>query len=427
MKPEDNPGMKAKTPEPPKPDAAKPEPKEPDAATPVAASVEQTPAKPEETPAKPSKAKKDADVEGSIERGFERIAEKLKPQPTAPPKPQEPENGLSAKDKSKLAVFKEMAKSNPELATLPGQFEAFVKAEKEYVAKWTAENPGKKFDPSSEDHAEFYDEHEPQYDPDEYVDAKASMIARDTVDNRLKADREKAEQAARAASIDQRGAEMAKESADELASAVAGEGVTLKKLEKEDPFAFREVKRASKEMATLAKETVRLFSPDSTAHFDPNNPVHQVLFNRLIAYESEIQQLDPEDRVKVGPNGRPLQFATLEDFQGMSASQQAKHWTLAMEPAAMKSLLVRDLAAEVNKEISAAEKAAEARIGKRSAQKPTTPPATPSSAATKTTDSKPLSSPPSVTAGDRTVTPIPPATATIEDRLAWVANAGRRV
>jgi len=425
MKPEENPGVKAKTPEPAKaPADTKPaDPAKPAAETVPASDPAAKPADPEPpapAPAKPAKTKKEPDVEGAVERGFDRIADKLKQQPAQPaPKPAESESALTAKDKSKLAVFKEMAKSNPELATLPGQFEAFVKAEKDYVAKWTAENPGKKFDPTADDHSEFYDEHEPQYDPDEYVEAKASMIARDTVDSRLKADREKSEQAARTASIEQRGVALAKESADELAAAVAGEGITLKKLEAEDPFAFREVKRASEEMATIAKEAVRLFSPDSTTPLDPKNPVHGVLFNRLLAYEGEIQRLEPEDRVKAGPNGRPLQFATLADFQEMSAAQQAKHWTLAMEPVAMKSLLVRDLAAEVNKEISAAEKAAEARLGKKSVQKP---PVSPATTAAKPADTKP----PSITAGDRIVTPIPPAAATAEDRLAWVARAGMR-
>lgn len=99
-----------------------------------------------------------------------------------PPAEQEKpiEERLSAEEKKQFVVYKELEQLDP--TRYKGVTEKYLKSLNEisdYVKTWTKENTGVKFNPDDPEHNEFFERVEPEVDEDDWVDAKASLRARD--------------------------------------------------------------------------------------------------------------------------------------------------------------------------------------------------------------------------------------------------------
>jgi hypothetical protein len=375
----------------------------------------------EEKPKKPRKQRvepedEDDDVVDRIEKGFDKVAKKLEKQ--APKEEKADPNGLSKRDADKLRVFEEMAKEKgDEYGDLPAQFKSFVAKEAKYKAAWEKKNPGETFNP--DDHEEFYDQNSPQYEDDDYVDTRAELKASEAFERKQKAQDEKAAKREREAQFEKSAKEAVSDVGDALATALKGEKTDLKSLASEDPVQAKYVREAQGELETLVEELFKVFTPEQNSkRFDENNKAHSVLYTQLQSYEDGLLQMEPQETMM--GNKR---FTTIERFAKMSPEQQARHWSVFLEPKLVKDYLVQDFSAMVKAKISEDEQLWSQRVSKNGVQSNGKTPA-------KNPDAKPAESKPaakktpapSVSGGDRTTTPITPAKAVDSNPLAAMAN-----
>lgn len=375
----------------------------------------------EEKPKKPRKQRvepedEDDDVVDRIEKGFEKVAKKLEKQ--APKEEKADLNGLSKRDADKLRVFEEMAKEKgDEYGDLPAQFKSFVAKEAKYKAAWEKKNPGETFNP--DDHEEFYDQNSPQYEDDDYVDARAELKASEAFERKQKAQDEKAAKREREAQFEKSAKEAVSDVGDALATALKGEKTDLKALASEDPVQAKYVREAQGELETLVEELFKVFTPEQNSKpFDRSSKVHNALSNQLQSYEDQLLQMEPQETMM--GNKR---FTTIERFAKMSPEQQARHWSVFLEPKLVKDYLVQDFSAMVKAKISEDEQLWSQRVSKNGVQSNGKTPA--KSPDTKPAESKPVAKKtpaPSVSGGDRTATPITPAKAVDSNPLAAMAN-----
>jgi len=75
------------------------------------------------------------------------------------------------------SILQTMAKKWPsEYSSLPTQFLEELTSKKDYRTQWQKDNPGKRFDWKDDEHADFLDSIEVQYDPDDYDEAKLNVL-----------------------------------------------------------------------------------------------------------------------------------------------------------------------------------------------------------------------------------------------------------
>ena len=374
----------------------------------------------EEKPKKPRKQRvdpedEDDDVVDRIEKGFDKVAKKLEKQ--APKEEKADPNGLSKRDADKLRVFEEMAKEKgDEYGDLPAQFKSFVAKEAKYKAAWEKKNPGETFNP--DDHEEFYDQNSPQYEDDDYVDARAELKASEAFERKQKAFEEKMAKREREGNIEKTAKEATADVADALATAMKGEKTSMKSLSSEDPVESEYAKEVQGELETLVGELYKVFGPGDRKPFNEENATHKGLEKRLFHYEGELLQLDPNETM-MGDR----QFTTLARFGKMSPDQKERHWTIFLEPDLVKHYMVHEYSDKVKAKISAHEGAWSQRVSKNGGQSNgKTPVKSPDSKPAESKPSAKKTPAPSVSGGDRTATPIAPAKAVDSNPLAAMAN-----
>jgi hypothetical protein len=405
------------------PKAKEEKPDEPKPKEPVEAKTED---KPKADP-KPKQKDDDDAIAERIEKGFEKVAKRLEKK--VEPKEQEQDreetkpaktSEFTPKDETKLKVFEEMAKINEDYADLPVRFKKFVKAEKEYIAAWQKKNPDEKFDASDDTHAEFYEENEPTFDNDDYIDTRAELKARESYEKLSRSENEKREKAERENRVKQSAEEASKNTADILAKKITGkDDATFKGIEADDEITAKYIKRAEKDLSAVVAEVYKVFSPDSTSRFDPDgNPIHGILQDRLVAYEEHFASMDPEATTKV-ENGRAKAFATLEQFSKMKPADRAKHWTPWLDPALVVDLLSSDMARIVKADIDEDAPAWQKRISKTSGQQGNK---APTGDSPKPAANRVVTTGPTVTGGDRTVPPVDPNVPKTDDPYDRVAK-----
>lgn len=278
------------------------------------------------------------------------VADRLKPKQDAQVSNDtvaEPSSDEDAHTKAVVAVMAE----RPGNAHLVNELEAFYGKEKQYKAAWEKGNPGKKFDPESTDHAEFYDKNEVKFDDKEWDRAEAKLEARTEVRREFerKQQAEKDEQNFRntetAANTTVKGA--VKEMVQAALPEVKDFDGDFNKLAEDDPFAARVLSENAQALDTLITESHRLFTPELRTRPDLNNPVHKVLLHNVYNYENEIAAQPADKQVQ---NGR--KFARLEDFARMSLADQKRHWTLWSQPKEVSDRLKRDFSKNATEQIT---------------------------------------------------------------------------
>lgn len=142
--------------------------------------VEPEPKKKDETP--PPDPKKDEKAKPVPPP----IRDAIKPdQLQAPKQPkQDVPDELTDEDDETIAALARMEKDGKAPVGIVAKTKAFWDAEQKYIAKWTKDNPGHKYDLNDEAHATFYDDHEPAYDERELTKAKRAILE-ETIEQRV--------------------------------------------------------------------------------------------------------------------------------------------------------------------------------------------------------------------------------------------------
>ena len=310
------------------------------------------PAKEEPNPAAGKEVKQEPaalDAAKLAEDVAQRVTREIKkPEPKPAPETASWEAGDS--DAHQLEVLNIMAE-NKKYATVIDDAKVFWAKEKAYKSTWLAEHPGGTFSPDAEEHSAFYDENEPQYDPNDFERAERKLEVRQEA-TRIADEREKSWKAGQAWKELQAKAPAEEsdnikgiltEADPELAKEFNGK---LESIRADDPAAAKTVKRFAESLGVLTTELDKLFTPALEYLADPKNPTHQQILHAVFQYENEYLAKPEADRVQAGRG-----FATLEDFNKMSDSEKARHWTIWTQPELVKSLLRRDFGKAAKAEI----------------------------------------------------------------------------
>lgn len=280
----------------------------------------------------------------------ERVAQRMAPKATES-KPDE----LSPDDKASREVLEFMARENPEYGRLLKQFDAFIPAEKSYRETWQKANPSKTYDPADTEHEDFYSANDP-------IQTEEDQEAFDRASNRLEARKtaetivsEKEQERARQEAVRTVTGKLKSHDAEitsELIRAVDPElgkiDLKKRKLRDEDPLAEAAVRPYLPALAAMTAELVKAFTPGLNYQFRDDNPLHTEIVRSIYGYENELLKLPSEQQL--ADDGRRL--AAIEDYNKMSPAEKAKHWTIWMEPNAVRALLVRDFAAKAREDLT---------------------------------------------------------------------------
>lgn len=153
---------KKETPKPePKKEAADVAPKEKakPAAKPAAAKPIQTP------PAEPPDYDKIAEAAG---RGVAEAMSKKKDEPTK-------ESGFRPKEKQTVEVLERMGKLYPDDAAIAAKYSESIRRTLEYQADWKKKNPGHAFDPEADEHNDFFEKNDVDWDDDHFKEAEDAI------------------------------------------------------------------------------------------------------------------------------------------------------------------------------------------------------------------------------------------------------------
>lgn len=316
---------KEKPDEQPKPEAAKPEGEKP----PEKPVVKKKNAAAKPSPAAP--ALNAEDIAAAVTSGVREVLKKdEKPEPKR-------SDGLSDKEKKKLAVFEQMEKSNPANAGLASRFTESLKKHQEYQKAWEAKNPGKKFDIAEDDHADFVSANDLTWDQDEYIEALTDMkanVATGKVEEKLNGELSKVKNAERARAEAPLIAENQVESAKLFFKELGGDFSELKgakgqlsneaveKLYAENPIYRKVVEPIERDVAAVSGELMKIAR--NHIELTADNPLHRKIVDYISKQEAEFDKL-PDDQ-KVNQHGKI--FTTSDKWEKMTKAQRDRHWVL---------------------------------------------------------------------------------------------------
>lgn len=304
---------------------------------------EEAPAK---TPKKPAPKKDDQDMADRIVAGItdsnEKLLAKMRPTPEVAPA----ENvELDPEDKHQLEVFAAMAQMPGVEPDLPKKFEKFFKLQEAYQDVWEKDNPGKSYDPDADEHADWYEAHQPAYDERKFSRAQTEIAARKIV-----AEKEVENNARHALQT----AISVAESSIESSSEALEEGI---KKQLEDLVGENTIletpgpisKEFQKTVGSLTDKITTasvLMTPGTGIQFDINNPTHKAIQDDVYEFDADIAALDEAEQRKVvstalGKKSRLLgkTFVSMAQYSKLPEADRAKHWSVATEPALVAKLM----------------------------------------------------------------------------------------
>lgn len=275
---------KKKDPEPPAAEEPAPDP----APTPTTAPAPAPTPAPTPEPAKATLQKRKALTAEEIARIAAEAAAAVS-RPTAAPAPAPEAEELPPDIAKKAEIYSELEQLYPEKYK-PGLVKRLAEAAKKelaYCEKWEAENPGRAFDATDEEHADWYAKHYPQIDDEDMTEARLTLKARKLVENNPRV------RAAEEAAIFAKAAPEAAAIAEAVPAAVMSRFVegpmdeaSFKEWETKNPAHATLFKDAAVSSRTLAHEASLLW--DGARRFDEQNPVHQTAAGYLKRFEAEL-------------------------------------------------------------------------------------------------------------------------------------------
>lgn len=281
---------------------------------------------------KPKRTKKSPDAMEIAKVVGETIASKLnQPAPAAPTPPAaDPTANLSEDDRYSYKVLQEMAEAEPDkYKSKPHEFLEYAKEFDKYKTRWEQQNPGQAFDMEADEHADFFEKHEPDFNDADFRRAETRLEYkrihqkdREEFEERIR----KAELKATIPQVQQQAQAIATESANKyLSNVLPKEGdkpVELVKLKEIDPITHDIIIAHQKHLGDMVTEIHKIAELGSD-YFNPNLPIHRGIAEFINAQEAQVRALPAEQQINEGK-----MFATLADFSAMPEKEKARHWTL---------------------------------------------------------------------------------------------------
>jgi len=267
-------------------------------------------------------------------------------------KSESPEDSLQDDYKRDYEIAKHLATIDARYKDAPQKILAEHARVEDYARRWEQANPGKVFDPAGEDHNEFYASIERPWSDDEFVDARADMIAErkaaqkvSKLEEKQKAIEEreaKRELSGAAAQTVNTVAMLLAKNVDETAhELIVKDPQGFAKLQDNDPITADALVEALNALAPRIETAVLVDDPQQRISFDhKNNRDHKEWLDYL--YDKEAQYAgQADDRGRI--------FASRNEFVKLPPAQQARRWYLTADH--LISEMVADKVIEVKDRI----------------------------------------------------------------------------
>lgn len=247
------------------------------------------------------------------------------------------EERLSAEEKKQFVVYKELEQLDP--VRYKGVTEKYLKSLNEiadYVKNWTKETPGVKFNADDPEHNDFFERVEPDVDEDDWVDAKASLRARDIAARAVAPVNERMQQMERDRArtalepfVQQKQAEAVIQLVENFDPAVAAsirkpEG--LKEFNEKDPISASILNNAAEMLGMLAAEVVKLHDPNAGVAYSATNAAHKEIADFIMGQETRISKLAPQDKERDGK-----MFIGRLQYRQLPEEQKLRYWFLEQD------------------------------------------------------------------------------------------------
>lgn len=256
------------------------------------------------------------------------------------------EHGLEDdQDTHTREVVKVMAE-NAKFKDLPARFETFIEREKEYRTQWEKENAGQQYDPSSDDHADFYDRYGIQWPENEFIKAEAKLEVRRELQSAKEADRKEREELARERQRKQSVEDASKSAKQSVIDRLSNDyDLKPEEIESDDKLARLVISNEDRSLRAQVQAIEDIFK--GGAEPDRNNEHHASVFNFINEQEGLMGQLDPSETIRGG-----LRFAPLDKYSSMPTHERARHWTLWSAPDVVRELLTNETAEKTYRQIT---------------------------------------------------------------------------
>jgi hypothetical protein len=404
--------------------------------------------KPEETPAEPEVEKPAAaapviDPDDLADRVADRLRPKPEPKPTPAP---DPLATYSEEDREELRALSILNKNGKYTGRdLVKETTEFWNRETEYMAKWRRENPGKKFNPDDEEHADFYDANQPDIPEkdinDAHITLRAQEIAAKEVDRKIKeemeplrkkiteTEREALEQKVKpviAQAVSQSVAAMAVAAVPEFSEIIKDGRLTQEAVDamnEKDPAAVHAINDEARALRVRVEELERMAQMPNHFRFDERLSVplkggevirpHAEIMDAAHAVEDSILRGPREGRVRDGRQFIPTGVFNAKMDEAQKAGNQAlidrllnNFWIIGPED--IKQAFVARSAEKVKRILEIANARGNRPAGNPAPKTGTTPATKPAEAPAKKASTPP---PSTASASDITDTRIPKAPA----------------
>jgi hypothetical protein len=264
----------------------------------------------------------------------------------AQPKTTAAEDELPSDYRHDYEVAKYLAASNPKYKDAPQAIlNEFARSE-DYARRWEEANPGKAFDPNSEDHDEFYGSLGRPWDEHEFrnaeVDMRAEQIAEKKMGQSSAKLRELEERNARAElapvaaqTINTVAVLLAKHANEAAHDVIVKEG--FPKLQESDPITADALVEALDRLSPRIQTAIFVDDPDQRISFDPKKNRDQAEWLRFL-FDKEAQYAGQQDE-------RGRVFASRTEYVKLPPEQQARRWYLTADH------LISDMVADAVEEV----------------------------------------------------------------------------
>lgn len=248
--------------------------------------------------------------------------------PAAAPDPTE---NLADDDKRDYEVATHLAKIDPRFKDAPQIILNQVQQAEDYASRWENANPGKVFDPTDDEHNEFYASMRRPWSDADFRRAEVKMEARKEAEAMMAEHNQKIagieEDSARmelAPSVDRTFSEvtgtLAKLVGDDVHKVLTTGG--WDELHKQDPITARVLATTLNQMHPFVQAAIQIDDPRQRVRINPQDPVHAQWNQVVHTGEARLAGVQQED-------GRV--FARRADYARMTPAQQRQHWYLTTD------------------------------------------------------------------------------------------------
>lgn len=300
------------------------------------------------------KEKPEVDLEKLVKSTIEATAKSIQPKEPAPKT--EVDDVPAARREEFLAIKRAEEKNASHKGASVTALKVF-KAEQDYITAWEKENPGKKYNPKSDEHDAWYEANMPEW-MEEAAEVGTELAKREAIEKELKESLKK-EYAPLQEKLSKLEMMEVERRVERVAPHQANLGIVaaiqainpelLKegvKIEEADPVAHEILMEYGPKITSETHASLMLFATRGESLKD-GDPMRKRIIDAASEMETQIQNASEEDRT--APDGKT--FVNLDQWAALSEAERGKHWTITGELVAMK--LANETAAEASKRYKA--------------------------------------------------------------------------